>query len=386
MKKKVLVGMISLSLVFALFPHRLSLAETDSEIKKQQEEIKERNDEIQELEKKQKETEEKEKDTLANIRELNSKLNTYDVQIYQLQKEVGTGEKQIEEIEREMKGRKKQLENRIREIYLKGDLYYFELLADSSSVSNFLDRYNLVKKLIRHDKRVMENYKQTKNELDEAQKKLWDDLTTLEQKKDHAQTIYKNLQVELKKIEKTSTQLVTDKQELEEVNEKQKEEVEALIAKATKEAREREIEQETKGQAPVDVYKGGKFTWPVAGASLTSPFGNRYHPIAKKYKMHTGIDIGAASGTPMKAVAPGEVIEARPSNGYGYIIVIYHGDGLSSFYAHMYAQTVKVKVGQKVKQGEVIAAVGSNGYSTGPHLHFEVHKDGKKVDPMPYFE
>nr|WP_255517841.1 MULTISPECIES: M23 family metallopeptidase [unclassified Thermoactinomyces] len=102
--------------------------------------------------------------------------------------------------------------------------------------------------------------------------------------------------------------------------------------------------------------------------------------------MHEGMDIGADLGVPIRAAEAGEVIEARPSNGYGYIIVIYHGDGLATLYAHMYEQTVKVKKGDVVKRGQVIAEVGTNGDSTAPHLHFEVHVDGKTVNPAPYLK
>ena len=115
--------------------------------------------------------------------------------------------------------------------------------------------------------------------------------------------------------------------------------------------------------------------WPVNGP-ITSPFGMRWG------KLHPGIDIGAPMGTPIKAAASGRVILAAYSGGYGNLVVIDHGNGLATAYAHQ--SRIAVSVGQQVGQGQVIGYVGSTGYSTGPHLHFEVRVNGTPVDPMGY--
>lgn len=114
-----------------------------------------------------------------------------------------------------------------------------------------------------------------------------------------------------------------------------------------------------------------------------SGFGWRLHPVFKVMKMHTGIDFGARAGTPIYATGNGVVtrVESRGS-GYGNNVIISHGYGYESLYAHM--QTIKVRPGQKVKRGEVIGLVGSTGTSTSPHLHYEIIKDGVKVNPMSY--
>lgn len=134
--------------------------------------------------------------------------------------------------------------------------------------------------------------------------------------------------------------------------------------------------------APGSSHSSGKFAWPVEGGTITSSFGLRYHPIKKVYRRHEGIDIAKPAGSPIVASDGGVVTESRPSSGYGWKIVIDHGNGFETVYAHMYPQDVKVREGQEVKKGHVIALVGSNGWSTGPHLHFEVLKDGKAIDPL----
>jgi murein DD-endopeptidase MepM/ murein hydrolase activator NlpD len=122
-----------------------------------------------------------------------------------------------------------------------------------------------------------------------------------------------------------------------------------------------------------------RFIWPVNGP-ITSPFGPRTHPIYGGTRMHTGVDIGASSGTPIKAAGDGVVVMAGYNGGYGNWTLIDHGDGLATGYAHQ--SSIGVSVGQRVSTGEVIGQVGSTGASTGPHLHWEVRVNGTPVDPM----
>jgi len=132
------------------------------------------------------------------------------------------------------------------------------------------------------------------------------------------------------------------------------------------------------GTAP---HGNGVLGWPVNG-NVTSGFGYRMHPIFHVMKMHTGVDISAGMGTPIKAAAAGTVIFGGWRGGYGQAVIISHGNGLATLYAHQ--SKLLVSVGDKVKRGEVIGKVGSTGYSTGPHLHFEVRVGGNPVDPMGY--
>jgi murein DD-endopeptidase MepM/ murein hydrolase activator NlpD len=123
----------------------------------------------------------------------------------------------------------------------------------------------------------------------------------------------------------------------------------------------------------------GRFDWPVQGA-VRSGFGPRVHPIFGGSRMHTGVDISAPSGTPIKAAGDGVVVMAGSNGGYGNWTLIDHGDGLATGYAHQ--SSIGVAMGQRVRRGEVIGRVGSTGASTGPHLHWEVRVNGAPVDPM----
>lgn len=123
----------------------------------------------------------------------------------------------------------------------------------------------------------------------------------------------------------------------------------------------------------------GSFARPVSGR-ITSRFGMRYHPVLRVTKLHTGVDIAAPSGTPIHAAGDGVVVHAGRWGGYGNCVVVAHGNGRSTLYAH--CSSLAVSSGQRVRRGQTIGRVGSTGYSTGPHLHFEVRKNGAPVNPL----
>lgn len=120
---------------------------------------------------------------------------------------------------------------------------------------------------------------------------------------------------------------------------------------------------------------------PINGARLTSSFGRRKHPISGYRKMHKGVDFGARSGTPIMAAGTGTIVRANRYGGYGNYIRIAHSDGYSTAYAHMKNFARGIKKGTRVTQDQIIGYVGSTGASTGPHLHYEVLKNGKHINP-----
>ena len=134
--------------------------------------------------------------------------------------------------------------------------------------------------------------------------------------------------------------------------------------------------------ASTGVIRGtGRFVFPANG-NISSGFGNRVHPILGYSRFHAGIDFAASQGTPIYAADSGQVIFSGWYGGYGQTVIVDHGGGLSTLYAH--ASRVLVSEGQAVQQGQAIAAVGSTGLSTGPHLHFEVRQNGNPVNPAGY--
>ena len=124
---------------------------------------------------------------------------------------------------------------------------------------------------------------------------------------------------------------------------------------------------------------GSDFVKPLKRARVTSRFDYRVNPVTGRYVFHTGMDLGAASGSDIMAMKSGKVISAKYSGGYGKVVILEHADGVRTLYAH--CSKLLVKAGEKVKKGQVIALVGSTGNSTGPHLHIEFRKGGKRYDP-----
>ena len=122
---------------------------------------------------------------------------------------------------------------------------------------------------------------------------------------------------------------------------------------------------------------------PVDGV-ITSRFGRRTDPFHGKKRAHKGLDIAAPTGTPITPIRPGTVVSAGKRGGFGNVVIVDHGQGVTSLYAH--CNELKVQKGDKVGRGDIIATVGSTGRSTGPHLHLEVHRDGSAVDPMAELE
>ena len=137
---------------------------------------------------------------------------------------------------------------------------------------------------------------------------------------------------------------------------------------------------------PNTQYVGsGVYTWPTPGYTrITSPYGMRKHPILKTNRMHTGIDIGAPNGATIVSVDHGCVVQVGWYGGYGRVVMVDHGHGIVTMYAHTSAALVNV--GDAVKKGQAIAKVGSTGWSTGPHLHFEVRINGKYTNPLNYIK
>lgn len=129
----------------------------------------------------------------------------------------------------------------------------------------------------------------------------------------------------------------------------------------------------------VSIARG--FIWPARGR-ITSGFGPRRHPIFGTREMHTGIDIGAPSGTPVFAARPGRVTFAGVESGYGKLVVIDHGGGVTTWYSHL--SIIAVRIGQVVQHAEMVGRVGNTGFSTGPHLLFEIRVNGRPLDPLKY--
>ena len=266
------------------------------------------------------------------------------------------------------------VENRLRQMYRQPDHSVLTLLVGAESVGDFAERKTLLERIAKRDRELFERMKALKAEIEQKkseQERLIGEITDLKQQHEQRQGELEEVQDEkkdvLRNLEKQRRQLEREFAEFDRVSRQLEAEIRA-------------IQNKSRGTAGAPKY-GGSMIKPAKGP-ITSSFGNRYHPILKKNRPHNGVDIGAANRSAISAAAAGVVIKAGWMNGYGNTVVIDHGDGISTLYGH--CSVIYVSEGQSVSMGQKVAAVGATGLATGPHLHFEVRKNGKPVNPMGY--
>lgn len=314
----------------------------------------------------------------------NQKIQTLYSEVKKLEKEIVTltgqienttamiAEKQVEiEMAQEAIAKKNErLNDRLRVMYKSGNFGYMEVLFGAEDFTDLLTRVDMLQLILKHDQDLLVTMKSNRDaveaqkvELENKKNALNGYVTEKTQKQNHLSDSMKNL-VSYKEA------LLEDAAALEEMEQTALSEADQLVA----------IIQNLK-LAPK--YIGGEMIWPLPGYyEINSDFGERIHPITKVYSKHTGIDIPAKQGTPIIAAQTGTIVYADWFGTYGRAVIIDHGGGLTTLYAH--CDALYVTVGQAIKKGEQIAAVGSSGYSTGMHLHFEVREGGAYVDPKGY--
>lgn len=262
---------------------------------------------------------------------------------------------------------------RVRAIYMYGQLNYLEVIMGSRSFSDFANRLELLKRIIRADFNLILEIRQRQAEIEakraelEAQKKEVDALEAeaaktqqaIDEKRAEQQAVLDEASQQKEAAEQMERDLQADSQDI-----------------------QRRIQQRAAGGGGVQIVGTGQLSWPVSGGVITSPQGWRVHPIFGTSIYHAGMDIGVDEGTPVHAADDGVVVDADWLGGYGNCVIIDHGNGMQTVYGHNSA--LVVSAGQRVSKGELIAYAGSTGYSTGPHCHFEVRINGEPVDPMGY--
>ncbi len=267
------------------------------------------------------------------------------------------------------------IKSRIREIYKTQRKGFFELLLTSSDINMFIDRIHYEEIVMREDYKRMKDAQKKAEEIARLEECIAQEKRSLDYSRKtlmKQQNIIKNnIEYNKKMINKLKT------------NRAYYERSEAELARQSASLEAMLAHRSTAASSGITVKTG--FIRPVGGP-ITSPFGYRTHPIFHSRIYHSGIDIGAGYGTPIKASNSGKVIMAGWYGGYGKVVIIDHGvvrgQPITTLYGHMSA--INVTQGQKVNQGQTVGKVGTTGYSTGPHLHFEVRVKGQPRNPLNY--
>ena len=306
----------------------------------------------------------------ANIATLNLEISELGASINLTQEKINNAELQLNQVEADIAEQQKALGDRLAAMYMNGNVGFVEVVLGSSSISDLMTNLDRVQMVYEQDKEMLEEL-EVQQKVIQAQREYLDGLRAdLQAAKDTEAEKKELLDADKATVADKKAAVAQDNKALEEQLDALNAEANALIAEILK----------LQGDGD---FIGGDFTWPAPGISrTTSEFGNRLHPIFKTYKLHTGLDIGAPTNTTIVASNAGTVIKAGWNNSYGYMVMIDHGGGIVTLYAHN--SSLLVKQGDVVYKGQAISKSGSTGNSTGPHLHFEVRVNGQYVDPRNY--
>lgn len=319
-------------------------------------------------------------ENLQQIQKLDEKITTAEEElagqeskIEELRKSISKVEEELDTVTEKYNKQKDLFEQRIVAVYEAGEIQYLDVLLKSTSLTDFISTYYQISEVAQSDEELLDDIEQKKKTIDLSKRKLENEKNSLADILETQTRLTRTLQNTKIIRESFITRLSEEEQEkqkeIDDYN-AQYEEINRQIIASVMEG----INSE---------YIGGELAWPVPGYTrITSEYKMRVHPITGVYKLHTGVDISAPMGANFIAANDGVVIRAEMNGAYGNMVVVDHGGGISTLYAH--GSEILVQVGQTVKRGDAVLKVGSTGYSTGAHAHFEVRINGVTTNPLPY--
>ena len=370
--KKVLSLLISFILVMiAVSP---AFAATKTEIQQKKQEAQEQKQEVQEQ---KSEAMDEIKKLSDSISENESKLEDLGDELISLNNDINKLQLELKETQKKYDAQEKLLKDRISAQYEAGETTFLDVILSSSSFSDFLSNYFLVSEILENDSDLLTSIDNQKTKIEKSKENLEDKQKAVKTKKaeqEKMQVVLNNQKTE--KQNKVSSLTEEEKKLSAQIDEYNKalQQIEAAARRASRVS----YTSNTK-------FVGGKMLWPCPSSTrITSTFGGRASPGGIGSTNHKGIDIGASSGAAIVAALDGKVVYTGYNVARGNYVMIDHGGGIITLYQHGLNGSIRVSSGQSVKQGQTIMGVGSTGYSTGPHLHFEVWENGTPVNPINY--
>ena len=337
-------------------------------------------------------------DTEKYVRSLDAQLDSLDSELSRLENDISAKTKSIEEtgvrLEEAGETERQQYESmklRIKYMYEKGDSSFLDLLLQSESMSELLNRAEYIQKISEYDRKMLDEYVAVKESIARDKAQLETEKTELvalqektEAKQASVEALVNEKTAELQKVNSQIGAKTAEAEAYEKDIKAQEDQIKKIEAELKRQEEEAKKKAEAAGKTYNTVSLGNiSFIWPCPASSrITSSFGDRESPTAGASTNHKGIDIGAPTGSNIVAAAGGTVTISTYSYSAGNYVMINHGGGVSTVYMH--CSKLLVSVGDTVKKGDVIAKVGSTGYSTGPHLHFGIRQNGTYVNPSKY--
>lgn len=343
--------------------------------------LKEIEEKTQYFKKKIEETKAKEKVAVGKLTEIQRKLYLTQEQLRKnknklsdTQSDLENTETKLSQVREDYSGLKTDSAERIRQIYQGQRLRMLEVLLRTPTLTDFLDALYYQKLLVAQDRSLLEQLQTESKEIEGFKDKL-------AVQKIKIAGIVTDIEYQKRKIAKEHavqsglvSKLRTERTYFEQAERQLERESQQLIADIN-----RLVGVDSFGS--LDLPGSGAFSYPIMGR-LTSPFGMRRHPIFKVVSFHSGVDLAAPYGTPIMASDSGRVIFNGWYGGYGKVIIVDHGMNYSTLYAHL--SRASAGRGRSISKGEIVGYEGQTGYSTGPHLHFEVRKNGRPQNPLNY--
>jgi len=377
------LGLASLLAVLVLFgPVAASLATSPvllaQSIQDLQNKQKNLNQQRRQIDQQQDQLEQRQHDSEANLKNLQQNITYTANQISETEYRLAQARKKLDQFEKQLKKTEADYEKvrgatvgRLQFLQRQQASEGWAVLLQSQDLNQFLDRQYQLKRVYAADRQVLEDLK-VKAEAIQTQK------ATVENQKNQVALLRQQLLSQKQEYEAEAT----EENQLIDRLQQQRDALEAAEAQLLRDSEQLAglIRQRLAAQSGI-VRGTGRFIFPANGG-ISSGFGNRVHPILGYSRFHAGVDFSASYGSTIRAADSGRVIFSGWYGGYGQAVVLDHGNGLSTLYAH--ASRLFVREGQIVEQGQPVAAVGSTGLSTGPHLHFEVRRNGNPVNPMGY--
>ena len=337
-------------------------------------------------------------DTEKYVRSLDAQLDSLDSELSRLENDISAKTKSIEEtgvrLEEAGETERQQYESmklRIKYMYEKGDSSFLDLLLQSESMSELLNRAEYIQKISEYDRKMLDEYVAVKESIARDKAQLETEKTELvalqektEAKQASVEALVNEKTAELQRVNSQIGAKTAEAEAYEKDIKAQEDQIKKIEAELKRQEEEAKKKAEAAGKTYNTVSLGNiSFIWPCPASSrITSSFGDRESPTAGASTNHKGIDIGAPTGSNIVAAAGGTVTISTYSYSAGNYVMINHGGGVSTVYMH--CSKLLVSVGDTVKKGDVIAKVGSTGYSTGPHLHFGIRQNGTYVNPSKY--
>lgn len=380
MKKRfITVIMLTLFAISSTFAYADELKEKQKQLNETKKNIENLKDKIEDVKDKQEDVEKEINNLNAKIEKLQNNIERLDNQIIETRRNVKQLNQEIKKLEEEFEEQQELYRERIKVMYMNGPTSILEVLFESQSFADFIGRAEIIKAIVENDRNILQSIYEKKVEIENKVKEVREKEQSLLNMQNEYSSQKAELDVACSEQRRLYDKLEKDKSYLERVL-KAEEEESKLLEKQIKQIQSRTSKNKFGNLSKTGIIKVSDLGYIPR---VTSLFGMRMHPVLGYARMHNGMDIAVPTGTPIYSMAEGEVIIAQYMSSYGNVVIIDHGNGLTSTYAHL--SRISVSVGQVVEKGQMIGKSGNTGLSSGPHLHFEIRKNGTPIDPAPYY-